>query len=412
MAILIMAGEEENPTFHDFFGMSCTESAAVPPKKAGFLRESRVPEASASVGASSGAHGPVSASSDLGSERQAGNNPDGVQFQGSMSDLSGPEMSKGRKRSNSDLAFMGSVRDRIHHVGPDSLESVHLLKMFPKEAGGERPRSHGDELAFAMQPPRSNSTAPLLLQPPISSRPELVVSSWDRSVPMNVGPAAHHPSRLGQLATYVDKFSSNRYKDGSPSTSLITQPAADEGSRTGIKGSGILNVTNATSRAAERNMTGVLLNSSKPKAVPLNNEIETSSLLSRHSSTPTSRQMTIFYDGQAHVFDDVHPTKADAIMALAGSSGGSWSTNYLSRSSVRPPLSEAYVPNRENEMGTKDIALSQDIQGRLSTLGTSNGSSHGGRISYLGAHQGLRQTRDTRTVAQASDPNTEGKREV
>lgn len=71
-------------------------------------------------------------------------------------------------------------------------------------------------------------------------------------------------------------------------------------------------------------------------------------------------------------------------MALAGSSGGSWSTNYLSRSSVRPPLSEAYVPNRENEIGSKDIALSQDIQGRLSTLGTSNGSSHGGRISYPG----------------------------
>jgi hypothetical protein len=36
--------------------------------------------------------------------------------------------------------------------------------------------------------------------------------------------------------------------------------------------------------------------------------------------------MTIFYGGQAHVFDDVHPNKADVIMALAGSSGGSWST--------------------------------------------------------------------------------------
>lgn len=61
--------------------------------------------------------------------------------------------------------------------------------------------------------------------------------------------------------------------------------------------------------------------------------------------------MTIFYGGQAHVFDDVHPNKvillslclntfifklymnanvslqADVIMALAGSSGGSWSTD-------------------------------------------------------------------------------------
>eukprot|EP00268_Persea_americana_P015694 TRINITY_DN1735_c0_g1_i1.p1 TRINITY_DN1735_c0_g1~~TRINITY_DN1735_c0_g1_i1.p1 ORF type:complete len:413 (-),score=70.69 TRINITY_DN1735_c0_g1_i1:243-1481(-) len=412
MAILIMAGEEENPTFHDFFGMSCTESAAVPPKKAGFFRESRVPEASASVGVSSGAHGPVSASSDLGSERQARNNPEGVQFQGSMSDLSGPEMSKGRKRSNSDLAFMGSVRDRIHHVGPDSLESVRLFKMFQNEAGGERPRSHGDELAFAMQPPRSNSTAPLILQPPISSRPELVVSNWDRSVPMNVGPVVHHPSRLGQLATYVDKFSSNRYKDGSPSTSLITQPAADEGSRTGIKGSGLLNVTNATCGAPERNPTGVLLSSSGSKADPQNSDTQTFTPTSRQGLASTTRQMTIFYAGQAHVFDDVHPTKADAIMALAGSSGGSWSTTYLPRSNVRPPLTEAYVPRRENGMDIRSIAFSQDINGRPSAMGTSGGFSQGGQISITGGHQSVRPARDTRTIAQAPNPNSEGEREV
>lgn len=64
---MVMAGDEENPIFHDFLGMSASESAAVPPKNAGFVRDVRVPEASASVGASSGAHGPVSASSDLGS---------------------------------------------------------------------------------------------------------------------------------------------------------------------------------------------------------------------------------------------------------------------------------------------------------------------------------------------------------
>lgn len=67
--------------------------------------------------------------------------------------------------------------------------------------------------------------------------------------------------------------------------------------------------------------------------------------------TSSTKQMTIFYGGQAHVFDDVHPNKvillslclntfifklymnanvslqADVIMALAGSSGGSWSTD-------------------------------------------------------------------------------------
>lgn len=30
---------------------------------------------------------------------------------------------------------------------------------------------------------------------------------------------------------------------------------------------------------------------------------------SRHGSASSSRQMTIFYGGQAHVFDDVHPNK-------------------------------------------------------------------------------------------------------
>lgn len=79
-------------------------------------------------------------------------------------------------------------------------------------------------------------------------------------------------------------------------------------------------------------------------------------------------------------------------MALAGSSGGSWSTTYSSKSGMRLPLSEAYVPSRENEMGTKDIAVSQDIQGRLSTLGTSSGSSHGVQISYPGNHPIIIQT--------------------
>lgn len=62
MATLIMANDEDNPIFHDFLGTSCSESAAVPAKI-------RAPEASASVsvGASSGAHGFVSATSDLGS---------------------------------------------------------------------------------------------------------------------------------------------------------------------------------------------------------------------------------------------------------------------------------------------------------------------------------------------------------
>lgn len=71
-------------------------------------------------------------------------------------------------------------------------------------------------------------------------------------------------------------------------------------------------------------------------------------------------------------------------MALAGSSGGSWSTTYLPRSNVRPPLTEAYVPRRENGMGIRSIAFSQDINGRPSAMGTSGGFSQGGQISITG----------------------------
>eukprot|EP00268_Persea_americana_P015700 TRINITY_DN1735_c0_g1_i8.p1 TRINITY_DN1735_c0_g1~~TRINITY_DN1735_c0_g1_i8.p1 ORF type:complete len:408 (-),score=54.90 TRINITY_DN1735_c0_g1_i8:243-1466(-) len=407
MATLIMANDEDNPIFHDFLGTSCSESAAVPAKI-------RAPEASASVsvGASSGAHGFVSATSDLGSERQAENNLDGVQ--GSKSDISGPEISKGRKRTTSDSAFMGSLRDRMHQTEPLSPENMRLLKMFQNEAGGERSRrSDNDESAFAMRLPRPNFTNPFILQPPISSRPELVVSNRERSIPVNAGPIMyHHPSRLGQFAAYVDKFSSNRYKDTSVITSHITQPAADEGSRTGIKGSGLLNVTNATCGAPERNPTGVLLSSSGSKADPQNSDTQTFTPTSRQGLASTTRQMTIFYAGQAHVFDDVHPTKADAIMALAGSSGGSWSTTYLPRSNVRPPLTEAYVPRRENGMDIRSIAFSQDINGRPSAMGTSGGFSQGGQISITGGHQSVRPARDTRTIAQAPNPNSEGEREV
>lgn len=65
-------------------------------------------------------------------ERQAGNHLEGVPFYGPRSDISGPEISNrllGSKRSNSDSTFKGSSRDGVPHTGPDSLESLHLMKV-------------------------------------------------------------------------------------------------------------------------------------------------------------------------------------------------------------------------------------------------------------------------------------------
>ncbi|KAL9993685.1 putative TIFY/JAZ family protein [Helianthus debilis subsp. tardiflorus] len=36
------------------------------------------------------------------------------------------------------------------------------------------------------------------------------------------------------------------------------------------------------------------------------------------------------------MFDDFHPNKADVIITLAGSNGGSWSTSFLPNSSLKP----------------------------------------------------------------------------
>lgn len=66
-------------------------------------------------------------------ERQVSDHFEGVPFYGPRSDLTGTEISNrftGNKRSNSDSAFLGSSRDGLPHVGPDSLDGVHLMKVF------------------------------------------------------------------------------------------------------------------------------------------------------------------------------------------------------------------------------------------------------------------------------------------
>ncbi|XP_010249909.1 PREDICTED: protein TIFY 8 isoform X2 [Nelumbo nucifera] len=347
-----------------------------------------------------------------------GNHFEGVPFYASKSDFSGTEISNrfsGRKRSNSDSTFMGSARDRMPPIGPDSLESSHLMKMFRNGTGGERPRRTFDEdLFFGMQPPRPTSTSPIILNRQIGSRPDSVVSKWDRSMTMNVGPMMQYPLQMSQYVTFVDKVSSNRYREANAGHSLIPQPAADEGSRTGIKGSGILSAINASSGTTERNSSTMLPSCSRPKSG--------SQAADPESCNPPSRQMTIFYAGQAHVFDDVHPNKADVIMALAGSNGGSWSTTYLPKSNGQSSLNKASVPNGETEMGKNNMKPVQEFHGRLSISGNpGQGFSQGGRISTVqvdprmsssGFHQSGIIVKETRPLAPAAETDTKGKREV
>ncbi|XVE63553.1 hypothetical protein DITRI_Ditri07aG0029500 [Diplodiscus trichospermus] len=404
--------QQVKPTmFHDFLGMKATDSPVVLTPKATDARFSEAsPSASASVGASSGAAGasrvPISSTSDLGSvERQVGSHLEGIPYYGPRSEISGPEISNrlvGSKRSNSDSAFMGH----------ESLESLHLMKMLRNGAGGERPRrSNDDEVLLGMQSMKPSSGS-LVLQPPSGSRLEGSASKWERSVPM-IGSAVQYTSRGGHFVPFVHQVSSNRFKDTNVGPSVISQSAADEGSRTGIKGPGILSSTNASSVPTEKASPGVMPSGGKPKSGAHISDPESSVPPSRQGLTSASRQMTIFYSGQAHVFDDVHPNKADVIMALAGSNGGSWSTTYSPKSAVRP-VSEKYSPGGEPE-GVGSMALSREFRGRTSVAGnTSQGTGSGERTSVqTGVPQGtVVIAKDARNPVQAPEARTEGKREV
>ncbi|XVF34437.1 hypothetical protein REPUB_Repub18cG0059000 [Reevesia pubescens] len=371
--------QQVKPTmFHDFLGMKATDSPVVLAPKTTDPRFSEAsPSASASVGASSGGggtgRGPISSTSDLGSvERQVGNHLEGIPYYGPRSEISGPEISNrlvGSKRSNSDSAFMGH----------ESLESLHLMKMLRNGAGGELPRrSKEDEVFLGMQSMRPSS-ASLILQPPTGSRLEGNASKWEQSVPM-IGPAVQYASRSGHFVPFVPQASSKRFKDTNVGPSVISQGAADEGSRTGIKGPGILSSINASGVSTEKNSSGVLPSGGKPMSGAHISDPESSVPPSRQGLTSASRQMTIFYAGQAHVFDDVHPNKADVIMALAGSNGGSWSTTYSPKSAVRP-VSENYAPSGEPE-AVGSLAFSREFRGRIAVASnTSHGTRSGERIS-------------------------------
>ncbi|XP_065851019.1 protein TIFY 8 [Euphorbia lathyris] len=359
--------KESNAMFHDFLGMkAATADSPV-------VLVSKNPDASpSSVSASISAgavRGPPSTTSDIASERQAANHLEGIPFYGPRNDISAPEITNrllGSKRSNSDSAFTGSTREGILQIGHDSLESLHMMKMLKSGGGAECPgRSNDDDVFYGMQSMRPTS-ASLILQSSTGGRFDATVSKWDPSIPM--GAAMQYPPRVGQFVPFAHQVPSNKFRDMNAGPSVISQSAADEGSRTGIKGPGILSSINAASGNYEKNASGVLPSGTKPRSGIHIPEPESSTPSNPQGSTSASGQMTIFYGGQAHVFDDVHPNKADVIMALAGSNGGSWSTTYSSKPTGRPG-GENYMSS-----GEKETSITAFQRGRLLGSGVHHGS--------------------------------------
>ncbi|CAA6666308.1 unnamed protein product [Spirodela intermedia] len=283
MAVVSMGGTGDenggNLVFHDFLGISHGEAPPAVRSKGGVGDGSRgfkvlgIADArasmSASVGASSGERGLVSRTSDLGPGSEVNNH------------------FSGRKRANSDSAFMGFPRERMAPMASGSPESSSRLKVLPKEDPKEKQRRSSDDAVFGTQPsPRLTSTS-LIIHQPLAGRADPVGSKWEQSMPLNSGAMMHYTSSFGQNMMQRDKLSSCTYKDSNTSVPLISPAAADEGSRTGTKNG--------------RKICGALHCIDKAMASPR--------ITDRSTLATANRQMTIFYAGQAHVFDDVPPNK-------------------------------------------------------------------------------------------------------
>ncbi|XP_056174809.1 protein TIFY 8 isoform X2 [Syzygium oleosum] len=405
--------QEVKPMFHDFLGMKKPDSPAAAAAAAGGRggdarpSEAASPAASLSVGASSGGgRGPISTTSDLGSERQVSNHFEGVPYYVPRSEAEISRRLAGSKRSASDSAFIGSTREAMTQRGPDSNENLHLMKILRNGAGGERPRrSNEEEVLLGVQPLRQSSGS-LILHPGSSSRNEATVSKWERPMPMNLGPAVQFAPRGGQYVPFVHNVPPNRFREVHPSPPVLSQSAADEGSRTGIKGPGILSSMTAGT-SSEKNLSAMPPSGNRAKTATLITEPESFNPPSRPGLTSESRQMTIFYCGQAHVFDDVHPNKADVIMALAGSNGGSWSTMYSPKSGTRP-TNESNVLTGENKAS---VSFSRDFHGKSpATADSSHGTGSGNRISNpSGGPRGHLIVKDPRKPLQVAERIAEEK---
>ncbi|XP_051137764.1 protein TIFY 8 isoform X2 [Andrographis paniculata] len=244
-----------------------------------------------------------SATSDLGSERLAGNHLEGIACYASRGDIAGRESSNRfarNKRSSSD-----SFIDKFQPGQLDSQDGAILTKLL-RYSGAEQPRRLPDEEpSFVMNQMRPIS---------ISTRSDANPSKWDRTAAINPGHILQYPPRTGQVIPLGYQAAPNRIKESNVGPALVAQTAADEGSRTGIKGSGILSSINASGSGgavAARQPAGVLIRSGKQKSGVGISEPESSAAaaFSHRGTESVGRQMTIFYGGQAHVFDNVHPNK-------------------------------------------------------------------------------------------------------
>ncbi|MCO5590855.1 hypothetical protein L7F22_044830 [Adiantum nelumboides] len=243
----------------------------------------------------------------------------------------------------------------------DAPETSPHLKVSRFEMLDEKRSGHVEACRDLIMQPQPTSSNLQTSQPSIAVKPSLravSASRWDNSWHLASNCYTVGSEQLGLRNPQLDKLApSIRETSG-----IVPTAPADEGSRTGLKGSsaGILRngvSTNLVSGATHNNLT-----LGKPWSLSAGSES------TQQATAPTSRQLTIFYGGQAHVFDDVPSDKAEAIMTLAGSSGRSWSTMFT-------PRSNDYVP------GFKNGLLESFVDGERSTISKASAVDCGGQIA-------------------------------
>lgn len=136
--------------------------------------------------------------------------------------------------------------------------------MLKSGGGGDRPRRTSDDDAFYGMQTMKPISSSIVMQPSASNRLDATVYKWDRSIHM--GASVQYPPRGGQFVPFPHQVPPNRFRDTNAGPPVISQSAADEGSRTGIKGPGILSSINAGSGNMDKNSSGTLPCGSKPKA--------------------------------------------------------------------------------------------------------------------------------------------------
>eukprot|EP01018_Ginkgo_biloba_P001629 Gb_27639 [translate_table: standard] len=382
MTFSVMAGEGQ-PLFHDFLGVSPSEpkhpegtmsqiSSKSPHSSKGFgedlngdssTKASLVTSERREMTSSSPAllTRPVALAvpgfSDPGSELHTSG---GLLAHGNKSAFYRPEVDSrpGGKKRESTSNSKHLLQDQLQMV-VEPLETSRGLKPSRTELKDDKRGRHNDvpraldEFHLPLQLPKPASNCPTLVQPTLQKPDFMALNRWDRPVSLNT--AAYGHPYLGQFGG-PERLCSIACGDNVLGTPLLSRPAADEGSHTGLQIPGLPNfISNVPSTTVERSVSapGLLAGGSNFLSQTQGSD---STPVSHQIAAPPSRQLTVFYGGQAHVFDDVPPVKADAIMALAGSNGRSWSTTYSPRrrSCLQSSVSDDLIPALEKERTEKE----------------------------------------------------------